>query len=70
MLIFTILIHQLLSERRFFAQFVCTEGPSVEELTPAREKPVGCDYARPGQSFDMEGMIVPVGCLEAHVGAE
>jgi hypothetical protein len=35
----TILVHQLLSERRFFAQFVGTEEPSVEELLPAGEKP-------------------------------
>ena len=36
----TILTHQLLSERRFFAQFVGTEEPPVEELLPAGEKPV------------------------------
>src|SRR5262249_13092662 len=30
----TILVHQLLSERRFFAQFVGTEEPPVEELLP------------------------------------
>src|SRR5207244_5190638 len=36
----TILTHQLLSERRFFAQFVGTEEPPVEELRPAGEKPV------------------------------
>jgi uncharacterized damage-inducible protein DinB len=36
----TILIHQLLSERRFFAQFVRTEEPLVEELLPQGEKPV------------------------------
>src|ERR1700737_3302545 len=36
----TILIHQLLSERRFFAQFVGTEEPHVEELLPLGEKPV------------------------------
>ena len=35
----TILVHQLLSERRFFAQFVGTEEPLVEELLPAGEKP-------------------------------
>src|SRR5215472_15484402 len=33
-------VHQLLSERRFFAQFVGTEEPPVEELLPAGEKPV------------------------------
>ena len=31
----TIFVHQLLSERRFFAQFVGTREPSVEELLPA-----------------------------------
>ena len=36
----TILIHQLLSERRFFAQFVGTEEPPVEELLLPGEKPV------------------------------
>ena len=36
----TILVHQLLSERRFFAQFVGTEEPPVEELIPVGEKPV------------------------------
>lgn len=35
-----ILVHQLLSERRFFAQFVGTEEPAVEELLPAGEKPL------------------------------
>jgi hypothetical protein len=36
----TIMVHQLLSERRFFAQFVGTVEPSVEELLPPGEKPV------------------------------
>src|SRR3954469_24248822 len=36
----TILVHQLLSERRFFAQFAGTEEPPVEELLPPGEKPV------------------------------
>ena len=35
----TILVHQLLSEQRFFGQFVGTEEPPVEELLPAGEKP-------------------------------
>lgn len=35
----TILVHQLLSERRFFAQFVGTEEPPVEGLLPAGEGP-------------------------------
>lgn len=35
----TILVHQLLSERRFFAQFVGTAEPPVEELLPPGEKP-------------------------------
>jgi uncharacterized damage-inducible protein DinB len=36
----TILVHQLLSERRFFAQFVGTEESPVEDLLPPGEKPV------------------------------
>src|SRR5919206_778622 len=40
----TILVHQLLSERRFFAQFVGTEEPPVEELLPPGEKPVVQSY--------------------------
>jgi hypothetical protein len=36
----TILAHQLLSERRFFSQFVGTKEPPVEELLPPGEKPV------------------------------
>src|SRR6516162_8092421 len=36
----TIMVHQLLSERRFFAQFVGTEEPPVEELLPPGEQPV------------------------------
>jgi uncharacterized damage-inducible protein DinB len=36
----TILVHQLLSERRFFAQFVATDEPPVEELLPTGAKPV------------------------------
>jgi hypothetical protein len=35
----TIMAHQLLSERRFFAQFVGTEEPPGEELLPPGEKP-------------------------------
>jgi hypothetical protein len=35
----TIMVHQILSERRFFAQFVGTQEPPVEELLPAGEKP-------------------------------
>src|SRR3954465_9737943 len=40
----TILVHQLLSERRFFAQFVGTEEPPVEELLPTGEKPLVSSY--------------------------
>ena len=40
----TIMVHQLLSERRFFAQFVGTEEPPVEELLPAGEKPTVAAY--------------------------
>jgi hypothetical protein len=35
----TIFQHQLLSERRFFGQFVGTTEPPVEELLPAGEQP-------------------------------
>jgi uncharacterized damage-inducible protein DinB len=40
----TILVHQLLSERRFFAQFVGTQEPPVEELLPNGDKPVVQEY--------------------------
>jgi uncharacterized damage-inducible protein DinB len=40
----TIFVHQLLSERRFFAQFVGTDEPAVEELLPVGEKPVVSAY--------------------------
>lgn len=39
-----ILSHQLLSERRFFAQFVGIEEPPIEELLPAGEKPTVSAY--------------------------
>ena len=35
----TILVHQLLSERRFFGQFVGTDEPPVDELLPSGESP-------------------------------
>lgn len=35
----TIMVHQILSERRFFAQFVGTREPPVEELLPPGDKP-------------------------------
>ncbi len=34
-----ILVHQILSERRFFGQFVGTEEPPVEELLPPGDQP-------------------------------
>src|SRR5712671_5243372 len=40
----TIMVHQLLSERRFFGQFVGTEEPPVEELLPAGDKPTVATY--------------------------
>lgn len=40
----TILIHQILSERRFFAQFVGLEEPPVDQLLPAGESPVTSAY--------------------------
>jgi uncharacterized damage-inducible protein DinB len=39
-----ILAHQLLSERRFFAQFVGTEEPPVEDLLPSADSPVAQAY--------------------------
>ena len=35
----TIMAHQILSERRFFAQFVGTQEPPAEELLPPGDKP-------------------------------
>src|SRR5437879_3570609 len=40
----TILVHQILSERRFFAQFVGTQEPPVETLLPGGEKPAVAEY--------------------------
>lgn len=40
----TIMTHQLLSERRFFAQFVGTEEPEVDHLLPANQSPKVQDY--------------------------
>src|SRR4051812_46435820 len=40
----TILVHQLLSERRFFAQFVGTAEPAVEDLLPAGDRPGAAAY--------------------------
>jgi len=40
----TILVHQLLSERRFFGQFVGTDEPSVGELLPPGESPPVAAY--------------------------
>jgi uncharacterized damage-inducible protein DinB len=39
-----IMEHQLLSERRFFGQFVGTDEPPVEELLPASPSPARDDY--------------------------
>src|SRR4051812_3575644 len=40
----TIFTHQLLSERRFFAEFAGLEEPPVEQLLPSGEKPAVQDY--------------------------
>jgi uncharacterized damage-inducible protein DinB len=40
----TILAHQLLSERRFFAQFIDTQEPPVEEILPKAEPPASQAY--------------------------
>ena len=39
-----ILVHQILSERRFFAQFVGTEEPPVDGLLPPGPSPTVADY--------------------------
>jgi uncharacterized damage-inducible protein DinB len=39
-----ILVHQILSERRFFAQFVGTSEPPVEQLLPTSANPVVHEY--------------------------
>jgi hypothetical protein len=39
-----LLVHQLLSERRFFAQFVGTDEPPVEALLPSGETPSAAAY--------------------------
>jgi uncharacterized damage-inducible protein DinB len=39
-----ILVHQLLSERRFFAQFVGTQEPAVDQVLPAGERPPAAAY--------------------------
>ena len=47
----SILVHQILSERRFFAQFVGTQEPPVEELLPPGDPgapdPLGAPVLRP-----------------------
>jgi uncharacterized damage-inducible protein DinB len=40
----TIMIHQILSERRFFAQFVGIEEPPLEELLPSGDNPAVAAY--------------------------
>jgi uncharacterized damage-inducible protein DinB len=40
----TIFVHQILSERRFFAQFVGTEESAVEALLPPGERPAVAAY--------------------------
>lgn len=40
----TILVHQLLSERRFFAQFVGLMEPPVDDLLPPGERPAAQAY--------------------------
>lgn len=40
----TIFVHQILSERRFFAQFVGTAEPAVESLLPPGDKPPAAAY--------------------------
>ncbi len=40
----TIFAHQLLSERRFFAEFVGTEEPPADRLLPPGDAPAGAAY--------------------------
>lgn len=40
----TIMVHQLLSERRFFAHFAGLDEPPVEELLPPGERPSVSEY--------------------------
>lgn len=40
----TILVHQLLSERRFFAQFVGTEEPPADKVLPVGDSPSVASY--------------------------
>src|SRR3954466_1276721 len=40
----TILVHQLLSERRFFALFVGTNEPPVDQLLPSGESPPAAEF--------------------------
>jgi uncharacterized damage-inducible protein DinB len=40
----TIMVHQILSERRFFGQFVGTEEPPVESLLPPGDRPGVAEY--------------------------
>src|SRR4030095_14522173 len=40
----TILVHQLLSERRFFGQFLGTDEPPVDQLLPPGERPTVSAY--------------------------
>ena len=39
-----ILVHQILSERRFFAQFVGTKEPPVDRLLPPGDHPAALEY--------------------------
>lgn len=39
-----ILVHQILSERRFFAQFVGIDEPAVEDLLPSGDAPAAAAY--------------------------
>ena len=40
----TIMVHQLLSERRFFAEFAGMEEPAVDQLLPSGAQPAVADY--------------------------
>ena len=57
----TIMVHQILSERRFFAQFVGTEEPPVEELLPPWDKPIKA------KSQPMPGLHFLIDDVPAHL---
>jgi uncharacterized damage-inducible protein DinB len=52
-----IMAHQLLSERRFFAQFVATDEPPAQEVLPLSDRPAVADYV--GQYVRLARLRLP-----------